>query len=407
MAQPSALRANFRNLYFDIFWYGLLAGSTIAFISVYATHLGADSFQLSILTGGPAFISLLFSMPTARLLEGKSIINATLSTAIVQRLGYLAFIPLPWLMTRANETWAIILISLLCAIPGSMVSISFNSMFAEVVPAQYRAEVVGRRNALVSITMTLTTFLCGWLLDWVVFPLNYQILFGIGAFGAAMSTYHLWRIVPLPPMPAPAPVASSTAPTPPVLPIKRSLARLDVIRSPFGLLILAYLCFYTTQSLPVPINPLFWVNELGLADGQIGVGNAMFYAMMAVGSILLPRLTARYGHRRLAVVGAILYGAYPLITAFATDYKLIWIASLIGGLIWGVASAALLNRLMERVPSNDRPAHMAWHNIALNFGILAGSLLGASLVEWIGLRNGLFASSVLRVISGLILILWA
>lgn len=406
MAQSSVLRSNFRNLYFDILWYGLLAGSTIAFLSVYAAHLGADSFQISILTGGPAFLSLFVSLPAARWLEKKSLINATLYTAIIQRLGYVAFIPLPWLMTRSNETWAVILICLLCAIPGSLVSISFNSMFAEVVPAQYRAEVVGRRNALAAITMTATTFLCGWLLDRVVFPLNYQILFGIGAFGAAMSTYHLWRIVPLAPATA-STTASPVASQPPTSPAKRSLIRLDLIRSPFGLLILAYLCFYTSQSLPVPINPLFWVNELGLTDGQIGAGNAMFYAMMAVASIFLPRLTARYGHRQLAIIAAILYGAYPLITAFATDYKLFWVASLTGGIIYGVAGAALLNRLMERVPADDRPAHMAWHNIALNFGILAGSLLGASLVEWIGLRNGLFASAFLRILSGFILLLWA
>ena len=50
---------------------------------------------------------------------------------------------------------------------------------------------------------------------------------------------------------------------------------------------------------------------------------------------------------------------------------------------------------------------MAWHNVILNLGILGGSLLGAGLGDWIGLRNGLLAGAALRVLSGLALLLWA
>ncbi|GBL17818.1 hypothetical protein EMGBS1_06380 [Chloroflexota bacterium] len=38
-------------------------------------------------------------------------------------------------------------------------------------------------------------------------------------------------------------------------------------------------------------------------------------------------------------------------------------AHLVGGGVWGVLNAALLNRLIERVPEDDRPGHMALHNI--------------------------------------------
>ncbi len=48
------LRANFRALYLDVLWFGVLLGSTMAFISIYATRLGASAFQISLLTAGPA-----------------------------------------------------------------------------------------------------------------------------------------------------------------------------------------------------------------------------------------------------------------------------------------------------------------------------------------------------------------
>jgi Na+/melibiose symporter-like transporter len=344
---------------------------------------------------------MFLSLPAARWLENRNIIRTTFLTSIAQRILFFAFIPLPWLLNHANETWAIIIISLLIALPGTPLAISFNSMFAEVVPNQYRAEVVGRRNALSSVCMTATTYLCGWLLDQVVFPLNYQILFGIGAMGVAMSSYHLWRIKPLEGALRPvAPTSIISAP-------KRSLLRGDVLRTPFGLLIVAYIIFYTSQNAPVPVNPLFWVKELHLTDGQIGIGNAIFYASMAISAILLTRFTTRFGNRNVLIVAALCYAAYPFISALATDYALFWVASFFGGGIWGIGNGALISRLMERVPADDRPAHMAWHNIALNFGILVGALLGASLAEWLGFRNSLFVMATMRFLSGIALFFWA
>jgi len=232
--------------------------------------------------------------------------------------------------------------------------------------------------------------------------LNYQIVFGIGAVGAAMSTFHLGRIHP-----PPAAVAAATSNPQTGLSNHKPLIRADLLRSSFGPLLLAYFCFYASQHIPVPLNPLFRVQVLHLSDGEIGIGNTMFYATMTAASMLLPRLTARYGHRKVLIVGSMFYSAYPLLTGLAQDSTLFWAASLSGGVVWGLTNGGLLNRLMERVPANDRPAHMAWHNVVFNLGILGGSLLGAALSHWVGLRYGLLIAAILRFASGLAFLLWA
>jgi predicted MFS family arabinose efflux permease len=61
---------------------------------------------------------------------------------------------------------------------------------------------------------------------------------------------------------------------------------------------------------------------------------------------------------------------------------------------------------MERVPENDRPAHMALHNIALNLGILGGSLFGPVLGEWFDLRTAMILSGVLRFLAAIMLGVW-
>ena len=182
-------RANFRNLYADVFWFGILAGSTMAFVAIYAARLGASSFQVSLLTAGPAVVNLLFSLPAGRWMEGRRLVRVTLWSALWQRSGYLLFIPLPLLLSSGGQVWALAGITLLMSLPGTLLAIAFNAVFADLVAPEWRAQVVGRRNALLAISMITTSLLCGQVLDRVIFPYNYQIVFAFGALGAGLSCY--------------------------------------------------------------------------------------------------------------------------------------------------------------------------------------------------------------------------
>ena len=86
--------------------------------------------------------------------------------------------------------------------------------------------------------------------------------------------------------------------------------------------------------------------------------------------------------------------------------NLYWVASLIGGGVWAITSAGLMNRLMEVVPEGERPAYMALHNLALNLGILLGSLSGPVLGEWISLQQVVLIGAGLRFLAGVLLAIW-
>lgn len=189
-------------------------------------------------------------------------------------------------------------------------------------------------------------------------------------------------------------------------PASKSLLRLDLLRGPFALLLIAYLLFYTFQYAPIPLFPLFFVQELHLSDGAISLGNALFYATMFLTSMNLRRISAHFGHRRVLTFGAVLYSLYPLLNGLAQDASLYWIASLMGGGVWALTAGGLVNRLMERVLEDDRPAHMALHNLVLNLGIFAGSALGPVLGDWLGLRQALLFNAGLRLLSGILLGVW-
>jgi predicted MFS family arabinose efflux permease len=74
--------------------------------------------------------------------------------------------------------------------------------------------------------------------------------------------------------------------------------------------------------------------------------------------------------------------------------------------VWGVTSASLLNRLMERAPEKERSASMALHNLALNLGVLAGSLAGPLLSHAVGLQEAVLIAAGLRLVAGILLKIW-
>jgi ABC-type phosphate/phosphonate transport system permease subunit len=131
------LRWNLRQLYWDVFWFGILAGSTLAFQAVYAARLGATGFQIGLLSAGPAVVNLIFTLPSGRWLEGKSLIKVSFRSAIWQRLGYVFLIALPWLFTsQKGQIWGLIWTTLIMSVAGTVLAISFNAMFAEVLPPE-------------------------------------------------------------------------------------------------------------------------------------------------------------------------------------------------------------------------------------------------------------------------------
>ncbi len=393
------------------------------FLVVYATRLGASSFQIGLLTAGPAIVQLLLSLPVGRALERLPVIPATAFSAFLQRFGYILLVFLPWLPQDSLEIWLIILIILVGSIPGTFLMIGFNALLADLVPVPLRGKVVGRRNALLAISLSLSTLVSGYLLDTIRMPLNYQLVFGIGAVGAMMSTYQLARLSRPgePPKRVFRPLGDIARPgssvwSPHALAASglrfltrgsgKSLIRMDLLRTSFGVMMAAYLAFYTAQYLGIPLYPGFMVNVLSLKDSQISLGFVFFYLTMFLGSLSVNGISQRFGHRGVLVSGALLFSIYPFLFAIAQGPGYYYLASILGGYVWALVSAGLINRLMERTPSDERPAGMALHNLTMNSGILIGSLAGPGVGEMMGARPALWFATFARLAAGLIIWRW-
>ena len=407
-AIPIEYRANFLHLYLDIGWFGVLSGSTINFLNVYATRLGATGYQIGLIGAMSAVVTLFLAIPAARWLEKQKIDRAMFWTSVYYRIGFLGLIFLPWLFSDAAQINAIIAVTFLMAILLTPLGVGFNALFAEAVPNEYRAHVAGIRNITLSVTFMVTSLLSGYLLDNIPFPIGYQIVFAIGFIGAAMSSLHLYFIKPIgkgktPPFSKPTPASIPQADSPRNI---TSLLRLDIWKTPYRKILLTLFGFHLAQYLAIPIFPLFNVRVLDLNDDQLGISTALFYLTVFLGSTQLRNVVHRLGNKRTTGWGVAGLASYPIIVAYSHNIAIFYFASIVGGFAWSLAGGAYANYMLEHIPPDDRPPYLAWYNIALNVAVLVSSLAGPAIADQIGLFNALILFGIMRFLAGIAILKW-
>jgi MFS family permease len=417
---PAEYRSNFHHLYLDIAWYGVLAASAMSFVTVYAARQGGSAFQIGLMSAGPAAINLVFTLPASQWLEKQSLKKAVFWSSVLLRFVYLLWVPLPMLLAPQPQIWTLILLTLIMNIPGTALAVGFNALFAEAVPPEWRGYVVGIRNALLSVTFIAVSLLSGQILDLLPFPMGYQVVFAIGFVGAVMSSWHLGHLALRPehqPQPQAATALGDLA-RPGGLRLiidslrpgialrfllrrRSSLLSVNVLKGAYGRLILVVFAFYLAVQLAVPLFPLHWVDNLHLADWDIGLGTAVFYVGVFASSTQLARLVSRLGNQRVTAIGALFMSTYPALMGLAHGLGLFLVASALGGLGWSLLSGALVNWILEKMPDDRRPAYLAWYNLALNAALLIGSLAGPSVAGFIKVPVALLIFAVFRFLAAI------
>ncbi len=397
---PEQHRRNFFHLYMDVFWFGVLNGSTLVFLSIYATRAGATPEQMGFLSAAPAVMNLIFTLPAGLWVRRFSTHKATCWAWVITRIFYLLLIPLPILLPETAQVWTIILITFIMSIPGTVAAIIGNVFFAETVPEEWRGQVVGTRNALLAAATMIVSLISGQILIHVSYPLGYQIVFGIGFVGAALSCLNLFMIHPL-----------STELKPATLEAIQRLAwkshlRFEILRGPFGRILLLLFAYNLSVFIGQPIFPLYQVHALHFTDQTISLGTGIFWVVYFLGSTSMGSLGRRIGHQAMTALGVLLTSVSVVLFIFSDQPILYALNNIIGGLGWAFLGGGVINYLLERVPSDDRTPYLTWYNLAINAASLIGALLGSSLASSVGLLSTLIFVVFTRMAAGAAILRW-
>lgn len=383
------------NLYLDVIWFGVLSGITSTFVSVFAIRLGASNTLVGLLVSLPALINVFWLIPSARIIERqRRRLPIVVMAGFLQRLGYLLIALMPFVL-RTHRPEALVALVALITFPTAMVSVAFTSLVAEVVPADKRAQVISIRNVLVSTVSTVTVLISGRLLDLLLFPFNYQLLFGAGFAVSLVSLYYVSRI-----RVADAVVVERQPrrKAPLVTRLRRSVQQLTNQRD-FVRFSASAFVFHWGLYLPSALYAIYRVKNLGASDTWIGLLSMVHNAVTILTYFYWGRVASRKGNRFVLLISTLGVVFYPVLTGLSMRVEFLLLPSIVAGIFGAGFNLSFFNNLLEVCPQGRLPSYVAINTTLINVAAFLAPLLGASLANILDIRVVFFIAGAVRLLG--------
>ncbi len=393
--QETVEEENKRNLYLDVAWYGVLSGITSTFVSVFAIRLGASNTLVGLLVSLPALINVFWLIPSARIIERqRRRLPLIVLAGFLQRLGYLLIALMPFVF-RVHQPEALVALVALVTFPTAIASVAFTSLIAEVVPADKRAQVIVTRSVLVSIVSTVTVLISGKLLDLLLFPFNYQLLFGAGFVASLVSLYYVSRIKVADAIVAEQqPRRKSPLATRLRRIVEHVMNQRDFVRFSASAFI-----FHWGLNLPTALYAIYRVKNLGASDTWIGLLSMTLNATTILAYFYWGRVTSRKGNRLVLLVSSLGAVLFPVLTGLSPRIEPLLLVSVIGGIFGAGFNLSFFNILLEVCPQERRPSYLAINTTLINVAAFLSPLLGASLANLLDIRVAFFVAGAVRLLG--------
>ncbi len=390
------VKQNFRNVQIDAIGVGL-ANAAAPFLPVFLTHLEATSFQVSLLSAMPAFTGLLLAIPLGRFLQRQSNIVRWFSIARLIVIACYAltgiisfFIPEAILVNSILLIWAI------ATLPQTVVAITFSVVMNAVAGPDRRFELMSRRWSTMGVTTTLMVIAIGQLLEKVLFPLNYQIMFIALSIGGLISFYYSSHLK------LPLNTSSSLEQSRSIRSQFRETKRLVLTEKPFITFMMKRFIFMSGVSLSAPLIPLYLVRYVHASDQWISFINMSQTAVMLVGYFLWTRLGKRRGTRAILVATTFGLSLYPFLMALTTSTWQIAIVAGIAGIFQAGLDLVFFDELMKVVPVEYSALFVGLAQSIQYLAAIASPLIGSWIADTFSLPVGLFAAAGLRFVGFLL-----
>jgi MFS family permease len=380
---------NFRLLVLDIAWFGLAIPATTQFLAVYAIRLDASPALLGWLAALPAIMALATS-GLAQWWRARfdTMLDALFWPALGYRLAFLLPALTPFLPAAWQPVWLVVAVAL-PAIPQGIASVLFLVILRESVEKRQLTALMGQRSMWYNVAVALGTLAFGVWLGWIVFPLNYQIMF-VAAFGFALISLHnVMRVRVLSSTPVQVPDQS-----PPARPWQSPGLRRAALFSA-----IIHLTFFFV----VPIIPLRLVNELGADEEFVSIFAMTSTAAGAIMSRYTGRVVALIGSRTTMSIGMIGSGVAGVMLAMMDTRYLALPAGVIGGVFWTLAAISQFTYFSENAPAENATRYMTVYNQVVMLAVFIGPMIGSQLasrafdlvaVLWIGAALRLVAAGI-------------
>lgn len=355
-------------------FHSTLAGGM--FLAGLALFLGANSFQIALLTAIPALVSGFSFL--ARYLVHRTNTRKTLVlwTAGLGRSVHILLLPFLFTGNKIEIPFFLILVALsgiLMVIAGTV----WTSWISDLVPEDRRGRFFGLRNAILNFTAVFLAYGAGRVMDRLKSQgqegLGYALAFSLAVVLGLVSTLLLIRQ----PEPQPPPRAR---------PEIREIFLGPLQEPQFRRLIFFLAIWFLTGTLASPFYLVHLLKNLRFSFTEVAVYSMIGGVIGVLFQLLWGRAIDRFGSRPVTVLNFALVGIMPLLWLFATpQFRLpIWIDGVLNGVVWTGANLGLWNLLLDLADNPTRKeSYFAIYTVVTGLGAFLASLAAGTIAQLI------------------------
>lgn len=386
--ERSTEQKNFHHLVMNTVWFGLATPALARFLSVYAIRVGATPLELGLLSSLPGIAAVFSAFFAQRWMSRHDTsVKAVFWPALGLRMNLLLLTLTPLLPAPWQPAWIIIAITL-PAMPEGISGVAFLVAMREAVSEHLITPLVSRRQLMLNITLGGGTLAFGFWLERAPFPINYQVMFGLGFACALVSLWHTMQVKVAPGERRP-PERNGT-----LTRVWRSRGFMTVAL----LTVFTHIAFFSIIS----IIPLRLVNEMGAGEQFMA-----FFGLVELGgsagiALFTNRITRKIGSQALITWSMFGTALAAVLLALAPELPFTLLAALISGASWTATGIGLFSFFSANTPLDDAPRFTTAYIQIIYLAIFIGPLLGSGLASaGVNLTTVLLFGAGLRLIVAL------
>lgn len=390
---------NFVNIQIDAVGVAI-AQSASPFLPVFLARYSASDFQVGMLTWMPAVTGFLIALPLGWFLQRQSNIVRWFSFS---RLGVIICFALTGLVSIVlpQSYWVIgtLMIWAIATVPQTMLAICFSVVMNAAAGPSGRFELLSRRWAIFGLTNSITIFFIGQLLDKIIAPLNYQIVFLFLSLGGVISFYFSSHIL-IPNRILPAQSEKKNF----LIELKNSISIVKT-NSPFLNFVIKRFVFLSGVSMAAPLLPLYFVHTIKAPDSWIATFATIQTFVMIFGYFFWTQISRKKGSGLVLVLTTLGVSLYPILTSQTASFQVIAILGGLLGLFQAGLDLVFFDELLRTVPPELSATYVSLAQSLQYFSSFLSPLIGTALSSSIGPGGALLVAGGIRFIGFLLFLI--
>jgi MFS family permease len=365
------------------------------FFSMFARRIGANDYQIGLISSLPALIGILALIPGSILVD-KSENKKKIVSFLILLFGVMyplaAFTPF---LGNYKVTIFITIIALMNW-PFSVFNISWQSFFSDVMAPCFNSAFT-KRTHVATIVGTTTALGAGLLLSYI--PKNnseriimYQFFFFL-SFILAIVQSRLLRKVSAPPILKVANDKSSNLSL-----VKECINNL-VIYKEFRIFVILAFIFHVSWQMGWPLFFIYQVDVIGINEAWLSYVNVAFGFAGVITYSLWGKAIETKGARLILVIGTFGLSINALsIILINTKYMLL-LQTTITGLTFSAFTLAIFGNLIEVIPQKNKTINIAMYTTLINISQFVSPLVGVWIYKHTSIYFALAFVGIFRLFA--------